>query len=127
MPTPTILFYTPAPQPYAPKLLQLCALQNIRLRLLEPADLDRPLSVLAQGLRPTQAPPPGEPLPEPLLILCHFSEKQLDRILQSLRRLQAGCLKAVLTPANSSWPLRQLYRELDRERSQLKDIPPFGG
>ncbi len=119
MPTPTILFYSPSPQPYGPKLLQLCAIQNIKLRVLDGTGLDRPLSVLAQGLRPGEPLPEGAPLPEPLLVLCHFSEKALDRLLLSLRRLPAPCLKAVLTPTNAGWTLRKLYGELVEERSQL--------
>lgn len=127
MPTPTILFYSPAPMPYAPKLRQLCAVQGIRLRVVESSDLDRPLSVLEQGLRPSEPLRAGESLPEPLLIFCHFSDKQLDRALLSLRRLQAFCLKAVLTPTNAGWTLRALYNELCKERSQLGAAHPPKG
>lgn len=119
MPNPTILFYSPSPQAYAPKLQQLCAIQGIRLRMVEGSGLDQSLASLARGLQPAEPPQPGEPLPEPLLVLCHFSEKQLDRALLSLRRIQAFCLKAVLTPTNAAWPLRELYGELCRERQQL--------
>lgn len=127
MPNPTILFYSLAPQPYASKLRQLCAVQGIRLRAVENTDLDRSLSVLAQGLQSTGPRPAGEPLPEPVLIFCHFSDKQLDRALLSLRRLQVFCLKAVLTPANAGWTLRRLYGELCKERSQLgRTHPPKG-
>lgn len=119
MPNPTILFYAPAPVPYAPKLRQLCAVQGIRLRVVEGCDLDRPLSALAQGLQPAKPLSAGEALPEPVLIFCSLSERQLDRALPSLRRIQAFCLKAVLTPTNREWTLRELYGELCKERSQL--------
>ena len=124
MSTPVILFYSPTPQPYAPKLLQLCAVQGIKLRVLENTDLGRPLTALAQGLRPGSSPVPGEPLPEPVLIFCHFSDSQLDRALRSLRRLEVFCLKAILTPSNSAWTLRELYGELIKERSQLGGAHP---
>lgn len=127
MSNPTILFYSPTPQPYAPKLRQLCAVQGIRLRAVESADLDRPLSALSQGLPTAEPLPAGEALPEPVLIFCYFSDKQLDRVLLSLRRLQAFCLKAVLTPTNAGWTLRGLYKELCRERSQLGDAHPPKG
>lgn len=127
MPNPTILFYSPSPQAYAPKLRQLCAVQGIRLRMVEDPGLGQSLAALAQGLQPAEPLPPGEPLPEPVLVLCHFSEKQLDRALLSLRRIQAFCLKAVLTPTNAAWPLRELYRELCRERSQLGGAHPPKG
>lgn len=124
MPNPTILFYSPCPQPYTPKLQQLCAVQGIKLRVMEATDLDRPLSSLAQGFRPTEVPVPVGPLPEPVLVFCHFSESQLDRALRSLRRLEAFCLKAILTPANAGWTLRELYGELIEERSQLGGAHP---
>ncbi len=124
MPTPTILFYTPSPVPYAAKLFQLCAVQGIKLRVAEPSDLGRPLSALAQGLRLEEPLPAGEALPESMLIFCHFSDRQLDRALQSLRKIQVRCLKAVLTPTNAGWTLRKLYGELVEERSQLGGAPP---
>lgn len=124
MANPTILFYSPTPVPYAPKLFQLCALQGVKLRVLDSTQLDRPLTALAQGLRPGALPAPGEPLPEPVLIFCHFSDSQLDRALRSLRRLEAFCLKAILTPSNSAWTLRELYGELIKERSQLGGAHP---
>lgn len=120
MPRPVILFYTPSPVPYASKLLSLCAVQGFPLHKVTVGDLDRPLSALAQGL-PAQeeSPVPGEPLPESVLIFCHLSNAQLDRLLPSLRRIQARCLKAVLTPTNAQWTPRTLYGELCRERDQL--------
>lgn len=127
MSNPTILFYSPAPAPYASKLRQLCAVQGIRLRVVENTDLDRPLSSLSQGLRPAELLPAGEALPEPVLVFCHFSDKQLDRALLSLRRLQAFCLKAVLTPTNAGWTPRVLYHELCKERSQLGAAHPPKG
>ena len=127
MPHPVILFYAPSPVPYASKLLSLCAVQGVKLRMVSPGDLDRPLSALAQGL-PAEpgASAPGDPLPEPVLIFCHLSNAQLDRLLPSLRRIQARCLKAVLTPANAQWTLRVLYGELCRERDHLGGAHPSG-
>lgn len=124
MPDPVILFYSPTSVPYLPKLRQLCALQGIRLRIMEAADLDRTLSALVQGLRPSEPPKAGEALPEPLLVFCHFTDKGLDRALLSLRRMEAFCLKAVLTPTNAAWTLRALYKELCSERSQLGTAHP---
>ena len=119
MPTPVILFYSPTPAPYGSKLLQLCAVQGIRLRTMAPADLDRSLSSLVQSSPSPEIPSPGEPLPEPLLILCRLSDRQLDRALLSMRQAQIRCLTAVLTPSNAVWTPRTLYGELVRERSQL--------
>lgn len=127
MPEPTVLLYIPESAPWAAKLPPLCAIQSLKLRPVEQRDLDRPLSALVQGLRPSEPLSDPKPLPEPLLIFCHFSEKQLNRFLQSLRRLEVSCLKAVLTPSNAGWTLRALYHELCRERLQLGDLHPPKG
>ena len=119
MPKPAVLFYSPSSPPYASQLLQLCAVSGLKLRILETADLDRTVSALAQGLRPAEPLPAGDPLPEPVMILCQLGQGQLDRLLSSLRRQHITCLKAVLTPTNASWSLRALYDELCQERLRL--------
>lgn len=127
MPSPLILFYAPVSLPYVPKLMQLCAVQKIQLRKLTNAALDRSLASLVQGPSvPEEPSTPGEPLPEPILLFCHLSNAQLDRLLPALRRIQILCLKAVLTPANAQWTLRALYGELCKERSQLGGAHPAG-
>lgn len=124
MPAPVILFYSPTSQPYGPKLFQLCALQGVKLRAVESGHLDQPLSVLAQGLPPVDPSTEEAALPEPVLVFCRFSEPQLDRALLALRQSKVVCLKAVLTPTNAGWTLRQLYGELCRERAQLGGAHP---
>ncbi len=111
-----LLFYEPSPNTFSPKLKQLCALQGLSLHLLSPGELDRTLDSLA---RPGIGELPGLPLPEPLLVFCGLSDHQLDRALRELRRLELFCLKAVRTPHNGGWTLRELYRELVKERLQL--------
>lgn len=119
MPLPTVLFYTPASAPWAPKLRQACAVQKLRLRLVTDGQLDCTLSALLTGEVPPEEP--VSPLPEPILVFCGLSNAQLDRLLPALRKLGAGpCLKAVLTPANASWPLRALYEELCKERAEIQ-------
>ena len=116
MAKPLLLFYEPSPSTFSPKLKQLCALQGLSLRLLSAGELDQTLDSLS---RPGAGDLPGLPLPEPLLIFCGLSDRQLDRTLRELRRLELFCLKAVRTPHNGGWTLRALYRELVKERLQL--------
>ena len=52
MPKQTLLLYDPHGAPWVPKLRQLCAIQGLRLRTVEDADLGRPVAALAEGLRP---------------------------------------------------------------------------
>lgn len=55
-----------------------------------------------------------------ILIFCDLSEKHLNRMLFELksRKVQID-LKAVLTPTNQKWPLRQLHAELEREKANF--------
>lgn len=123
MPKPVILLYEPTPAPWGGKLKQYCALQGLRLRPVAAGELGRTVAALAGGSAPGSEATPGDPIPEPLLVLCHLSDAQLDRLLATLRKEGAGsCLKAVLTPANAGWTLSALYRELCRERLSMGTI-----
>lgn len=120
MPKPILLFYEPAPTPWGGKLKQYCALQGLRLRPVEPAELGRPVGALAGDSVPAAEAAPALPIPEPMLVLCHLTDAQLSRLLAALRKEGAGgCLKAVLTPSNAGWSFSALYRELCRERLSL--------
>lgn len=59
-------------------------------------------------------------LSDSILIFCDLSEKHLNRMLFELksRKVQID-LKAILTPTNRKWTLRQLHDELERERSSI--------
>lgn len=118
MPKPTLLLYDPLSSPWAPKLRQHCAIQGLRFLPVGEDRLGATLDQLSRGAAP-QAP--AAPLPEPMILLCHFTSPQLDRMLQTLRRLEVPrtCLKAVLTPTNAAWTLPALYEELVKERQEL--------
>ena len=119
MPKPVILFYDPLSAPWGGKLKQYCALQGLRLRPVEVGELGRTVGSLADRL-PGDSPP-ASPIPEPLLVLCHLTEPQLNRLLATLRKEGAGsCLKAILTPSNAPWSFRALYQELCKEREQFQ-------
>ena len=55
-----------------------------------------------------------------ILIFCDLSEKHLNRMLFELknRKVQID-LKAILTPTNRKWTLRQLHDELKRARASF--------
>lgn len=120
MSKPTLLLYDPIGSPWAGKLKQLCAVQGLRLRPVENADLSRPVGVLAAGSAPAETAQ-AVPLPEPVLVFCNLSGAQLDRLLASLRRLEVprSVLKAVLTPHNALWTFSALYEELRKERLSM--------
>lgn len=120
MPKPVILFYEPTPTPWGGKLRQYCALQGLRLRPVEASETGRTVTSLAGGSAPAGEVASGAPIPEPLLVFCHLTESQFNRLLTALRKEGAGnCLKAVLTPTNGGWTLSALYRELCKERLSM--------
>lgn len=55
-----------------------------------------------------------------ILIFCDLSEKHLNRMLFELksRKVQID-FKAILTPTNRKWTLRQLHAELEREKASF--------
>ena len=55
-----------------------------------------------------------------ILIFCDLSEKHLNRMLFELKNRKVPIdLKAILTPTNRKWTLRQLHSELERERVSI--------
>ena len=122
MSKPTILLYAPAPTPWLSKLKALSVMMGLRLLPVGEAGLDRPLLSLLEDT-PAGERRPGGPLPESVMVFCHLTAPHLDRLLPELRKIGArGCLKAVLTPTNKTWTLRQLYAELCRERAEMDGI-----
>lgn len=119
MSKPTILLYDPVPAPWLPKFKTLCVMMGLRLLPVGNTGLDKPLLSLLEGT-PAGENRPGATLPEPVMVFCHLTSSQLDKLLPELRKLGArGCLKAVLTPTNKTWTFRQLYAELCTERAQM--------
>ena len=116
---PTILLYAPIPLPWAPKLKTICARREFRFLPVTDAGLDQSLLALVEDGTAGEHRP-GPPLPEPVMVFCHLTAPQLDHLLPELGKLGArGCLKAMLTPTNKNWTLRQLYAELCREREAM--------
>ena len=59
----------------------------------------------------------GDAPKESLLVMCDFSEKQVDRLLLELRRKEVKIdHKAVLTKTNKDWDINHLYFEMRREK-----------
>ena len=77
--------------------------------------------VNSNGANSSSIPTADNKLPsDSILIFCDLSEKHLNRMLFELksRKVQID-LKAILTPTNRRWTLRQLHDELERERSSI--------
>ncbi|MEA4955209.1 MAG: DUF3783 domain-containing protein [Pseudoflavonifractor sp.] len=121
MPKQVLLCYEPAAQPWGASLRKICAVQGLRFRSVETADLGRTVGALAEGMKAAEEGESHPALPEPVLVFCGVGSAQLDRLLQALRKLglPRTCLKAVLTGENAGWSFFQLYQELTQERSAL--------
>ena len=77
--------------------------------------------VNSNGANSSSIPTADNKLPsDSILIFCDLSEKHLNRMLFELksRKVQID-LKAILTPTNRKWTLRQLHDELERERASI--------
>ncbi|MCD8231846.1 MAG: DUF3783 domain-containing protein [Clostridiales bacterium] len=55
---------------------------------------------------------------ESMVVMCGFTEKQMDRFLEKLRKSNIPVdFKAVLTATNRSWSVRRMYFEMAKERA----------
>lgn len=56
-----------------------------------------------------------------VLVLCGFSDRRLDELLQRLRKagVPRTVLKAVVTESNAQWTVYELYGHLVEERRQV--------
>ena len=69
----------------------------------------------------------GENFPEPMLVLCGFSQPMVNTFLSLLKasRLPAVPLKAVLTETNQGWNSLELREELKKEHEAFKNGQPL--
>ena len=115
------------------KLQPVLLRMGVRVLVVEEADYDQAIGVLAGVEMPEDAaagidpetgrqPDPAEVLSEPMMILVGFMNGRLDELLMQMRR--AGVprigLKAMLTQTNKYWTSRQIYTELGREREAME-------
>ena len=100
------------------------ALQGIPVKMPDQTRYGQPIGSLAGGQLPVL---PGRAagktaLAEPVMVLCHLSEGEMDGVLAALQKagLCRGVLKAVLTPVNQYWNAPMLAEELRRERAAME-------
>lgn len=104
----------------AGRIRTLCAIQKLRMRVVEPEEFGVPVGVLA-GVLPSAEAAPVEPFSEEMLVLCQLSEDALQHFLMGFRKnaIPSVALKAVLTPTNASWNGRALRDELKKEHEAM--------
>lgn len=119
--TEQALCYWPRPgAPEAAAARRALAAMKVRVRPAGPEDTGRTIGALFAG-KGEEPAPPGEPVPDPVLVLSGFTSARLQALLLALQRqgVPRGVFKAVLTPDNAGWTLHQLWRELSREREAI--------
>jgi hypothetical protein len=115
------------------KIKQIANAQKIRAERVEPARYMQPLGTLAAGGQFTQGKtftgggnPQGKnsatfegTVPaESLILMCGFSEKEMDKLLAALKKAQLPIdYKAILTPTNRRWNVLRLLLELGVEKA----------
>lgn len=63
----------------------------------------------------------GENFTDEMLVFCDFSEGQLNRFLDGIRKAKASVpLKCVLTETNAKWNSYELHREIKAEHEAMK-------
>ena len=64
----------------------------------------------------------GKNFQEEMMVMNHFSEKQMDNFLAFFREnnLPPVRLKAVLTPVTQHWDSLKLYEELSKEHAAMR-------
>lgn len=106
------------------QLTGLCRKLGIRTKALNPADSQKEIGVLAginrAGAGKHENSLDNGALPE-LLIFSGLSDELLDIFLAEYRKSGIGpiSLKAVVTPHNLNWTVRELTAELIRERAAM--------
>ena len=83
-------------------------------RFVAPEELDTPIGALLSS----EGPEAGGAAEAPaVLVFSNVDRKELDVLLRAVREsgVTGGCLKAMETPTNRSWPLRKLAGELQEE------------
>lgn len=124
---PTILLYNFTDRKRKTKISGFCAMNGIRVRVVEKEEYGHPLMSLLElqaeavleesQIRPS-AQTPGE-LEEEMLVMCGL-EAKTNSLLAYLRRERVIVpLKAMLTPVNQRWNSLELYGEIREEHRQL--------
>ncbi len=73
------------------------------------------------GLAASKTAAPKGKIGEEMMVLAFFPDRLMDALFGAIRKngMERPRLTAVLTPANRSWTLEKLYRELKEEAAAL--------
>lgn len=108
------------PQGVYHQIQMALASQQVAVQMVTPGEYGRTIGQIA--MLPTPPDDPGQPLDEPMMVLC-LPEGKLEGVLAALRSAAVPPIcKAVLTATNAGWTPQQLLTELQRERSEFRKM-----
>ena len=117
----TLLIYGMTEERLA-RLRFLCIRPGIMPKKVPVEDYGQTIAALC-GLeeRGEDAEPQGEPFTDEMLVMCGFTNGQVDALLAAMKKARFApvALKAVLTPTNMHWDSTQLHHELAEEHAAM--------
>ena len=96
---------------------------KIRLKKVDKKDYNQPLGYLAgiDKIAPVDGNDNGDELDDMMMIFAFLSDAKLNQVLAALRKCGAGPFpyKAILTPTNQFWNVRQCFDEVKKEHETM--------
>ena len=131
-----VLYYAPENAVYMGLIKGVLVQMGIKIKNLTPGRCEKKIGYLAgldefedEDIVPGETDVPGVrqqaspvPINEELLILCGFTEKRLDQLLERLKKtgVPKSVMKAIITQSNAHWTVYELYDHLAEERRQIE-------
>ena len=121
----TVLLYN-IPEEKSRKLRMLMVRMGMRFRIVDPADYDKPVGLLA-GIKDAVLENPEaevQMFQDEMMIMRGFSSSRLDMFLQGMRKagIERIDYKAIVTPTNMRWNSWQLYLEIKEEHEEMHSM-----
>lgn len=109
------------PAKHLAKLRMAAMKLGVRVRPVEKREYLQSLGSFTGALGTFESVYDGENFPEPMLVLCGFSQPMVNTFLSLLKasRLPPVPLKAVLTETNQGWNSLELHDELKQEHEAI--------
>lgn len=108
----------------ADRIRDILGSMKIRMQIVPREQFRQTLGCLNEGnMRSETEVYRGEAPEGSLLLMCGFSDKQMDHFLAALKKkLIRTDYKAILTPVNRNWNVLRLYAELEREKKEYRKL-----
>ena len=115
------------PAKHQAKLRMAAMKLGVRVRPVEKREYLQSLGSFTGQLGSFESVYDGNGFPDPMLVLCGFSQPMVNAFLSLLKssRLPAVSLKAVLTETNQGWNSLELHDELQKEHEALQAGAPL--